>query len=100
MESEKLLQQRIYSRLQEEFTNIQREVHLDKNNIIDFLVEEKTGIEIKLQGTKKQIYYQCERYTGFLSVQNLVLVTNKSITLPSTINGKECYTINLSKAWL
>jgi hypothetical protein len=100
MESEKNLQNQIYLRLAKEIKMIDREVHLDKSNIIDFVADSGVGIEIKLKGSKKEIFFQCERYASFPAIQQLVLVTNKAMTLPATISGKPCYTINLSKSWL
>lgn len=100
MESEKELQVAIHERLKVIFQSIKREVHLDQSNIIDFMVENNIGIEVKLKGSKKDIYYQCERYTKFKEIETLVLITGKSMTLPEKINGKKCVVINLSRAWL
>lgn len=100
LETEKQLQSEIYAELNSKFSSVKREVPLDPKNIIDFIVNENCGLEIKLDGSKKAIYYQCERYTAFQEIDILVLATNKSVTLPAQINGKRCFAINLSKAWL
>jgi hypothetical protein len=100
LESEKQLQNSIHEKMKEKRFSVEREVHLDDKNIVDFIVEDNIAIEVKLQGTKKAMYYQCERYTRFSKVEVLLLITNKAVTLPPTINGKKCYTINLSRSWL
>jgi hypothetical protein len=75
------------------------EYTLDKHNRLDFY---KSGIaiEVKIKGSAKSIYKQIERYSTFEQVKTLVLVTNKPMGFPKTINGKDCFVINLGKAWL
>lgn len=49
---------------------------------------------------QKKIYKQCERYANFDQVKQLVLITNRSMGFPETINNKPCYVINIGRAWL
>lgn len=77
-----------------------REHKLDEQNIPDFFIDGSIAVEVKVKGTAKQIYRQCERYCQFDEVRKLILVTNRSMGFPQQINGKDCYMINLGKAWL
>jgi len=76
-----------------------REVKLDSKNRIDLMVGD-IGIEVKLKGNAKSIYKQCERYCQFERVQNLILVTNRTIGFPPTINNKPCFLVILGRSWL
>lgn len=100
--TEKVLQTEIMELLSDHFKSeeIQREYRLDPVNIIDFLLFENVGIEVKMAGQKKAIYRQCERYCSFPKIQYLILVTSKAIGMPETINGKPILLINISRAWL
>lgn len=79
---------------------VHREFILDHKNTIDFLIGGDCGIEVKIGGAKRTIYKQCERYCSFNRVKSLILVTNRSMGFPEQINGKDCYVLNLGKAWL
>lgn len=76
-----------------------REHRLSDDSIIDFLAI-SIGIEVKIKGTPKEIFKQCQRYCEFEQVQQLLLVTNKQIMLPAELNGKPTRTFNLGLAWL
>lgn len=72
----------------------EREYRLDNKNIVDFFVD-GIAIEVKIKGSKKDIYRQCERYCQFDEVKSLILVTSKSMGFPEEINGKSCYYFSL-----
>lgn len=76
-----------------------REYRLSPNDVIDFFLL-GVGIEVKIKGSRRQIYEQCKRYCQFSRVECLILVTNRTMGLPKEINGKHCYVVNLGKAWL
>ncbi len=97
--NEKKMQAQIEDRFKDQQISYRREVELDKGSIIDFLVED-IGIEIKINGSAKAIYRQCERYCQFDEVKTLLLLTNKIMRLPKKINNKSTYVINLGTAWL
>ncbi len=81
----------------------EREYWLDKegNNIPDFFSEtEGIAVEVKIKGQRTAIYKQLQRYCSFDQVKIMVLVTARSMGLPTEISGKPCYYINLSKAFL
>ncbi|HEY4288253.1 MAG TPA: hypothetical protein VGN00_14210 [Puia sp.] len=79
---------------------LSREFVLDRNNIIDFFVDPGIGIEVKIKGSKRDIFRQCTRYCQFDIVKSLILITNLSMGFPEQINGKDCYVIKLGTAWL
>lgn len=99
---EKKLQGLMWKKFQESTIGhmIKREYRFDEKSIIDFLVLERVGIEVKIKGTQKGIYRQLKRYAKFEQVDAIILVTARPMGLPDKIEGKPCYYFNLSKAWL
>ena len=96
---EKETQAAIEAKFAENGVPYSREHRLDEKNIPDFFVD-GIAIEVKIKGNAKTIYRQCERYCQFEEVRKLILVTNRSMGFPKQINNKDCYFINLGKAWL
>lgn len=80
-------------------TTYLREHRFDEKNVVDFFVC-NIAIEVKIKGSRREIFRQCERYCQFEEVQKLILITNRSMGFPEEINGKSCYLLNLGKAWL
>lgn len=76
-----------------------REVDLGDRNIIDFMVG-KVGIEVKIGGSKRAIYKQCERYCETGKLSDLILATNVAIGFPPQLAGVPCYIVSLGRAWL
>jgi hypothetical protein len=72
---------------------------LDTENIIDFF-HAGIGIEVKIKGSRKEIYRQCVRYCDFVGLHTLILLTNRAMGLPAKINNTDCLVINLGLAWL
>jgi hypothetical protein len=99
LHQEKELQAGIEQLLIQKSIEYTREVPLSKGSIIDFMVG-NIGIEVKIKSAPKSIYYQCVRYCQFQEVNSIILLTNKIIKLPSTINKKPTRVINLGEAWL
>ncbi len=97
--SEKELQAEIEKLFIQSGIKYEREYRLDANNIPDFFID-GVAIEVKIKGSKKAIYKQCERYCGFDQTKALLLVTSRSMGFPQQINGKDCYYYSLSKNWL
>lgn len=77
----------------------QKELSLDKKNRLDFFVFDH-AVEVKIKAPAQHIYRQCVRYAAFDQVKGIVLITAKSMGFPPQINGKNCYVINLGRAWL
>ncbi len=97
--SEKELQAAIEKLFTEKGLAHEREYRLDANNIPDFFIN-GVAIEVKIKGTKKAIYKQCERYCNFDQTKALLLITSTSMGFPQQINDKDCYYYSLSKNWL
>lgn len=102
LDDEKRLQELMYEVLRIAFPKKQviREYRLDKENRIDLYVS-GVGIEVKIKGgTKRSIFKQCTRYCEFNDIESLILVTGILTGFPEQIHGKDCYVLNLSRAWL
>lgn len=97
--NEKVVQAEINELLTGKFEFV-REKKLAHDSIIDFFISGEIGIEVKIEGGKKKIYRQCERYCGFAEIKGLILVTARTMNLPKWISGKPCIIINISHAWL
>jgi hypothetical protein len=98
-------EKRLQIELAEAFTDygisFSREVRLDQNNIVDFMID-GLAIEIKIRTkvSAMQIYRQLERYCALPEVEALLLMTSKSMSLPDAINGKPVYVLSLSRTQL
>lgn len=78
-----------------------REFYLSEHDIPDFyFCRNQVAVEIKIKGSARGIYSQCVRYCESDKVQSLLLVTNKAMGFPKTINNKPCYVLNIGKSWL
>ncbi len=77
-----------------------REYHLDEKNIPDFFLESGLAIEVKIKGSRKHIYKQCDRYLQFDQVKALLLITSRAMSLPEEVNGKRCFVYQLGMSWL
>ncbi len=101
MNNEKNTQQQLHQVLTAKGFDFVREYYLDKNNIPDlFNAAAGIAIEVKIKGQKSAIFKQLLRYSRFEQVKILVLCSNKSLGLPTLINGKPAYYIHLGKAYL
>jgi hypothetical protein len=58
------------------------------------------GMEVKIKGSKREMYRQCERYCLHERVSALILATNVATGMPATINGKPVFVALLSRGWL
>lgn len=99
LKSEKVLQ----AALSEQFTasgiEHEREVRLSSADIVDFMFGD-IAAEVKIAGSKREIFFQLERYAEHDRVSGLILITNVPMGLPAAIKGKPAYLFNLSRAWL
>lgn len=102
LQNEKKTQAEIAVFLQDCFPGLlmDREFGLDPHNVIDFLLDNRIGMEVKIKGQKREIFRQCERYCDFELIEILILVTNLSMGFPPEINGRSCYVLKLGNAWL
>jgi len=99
--NEKDVQAQLEQKLIEKKYEFERECILDedKKNIPDFMVG-NICIEVKIKGGALDIFRQLQRYTGFDRVETIILLTNRNIVLPSKINDKNAYQINIGAGWL
>lgn len=100
LNDEKKLQAEISEILQANNIPHRREVSLSKKDIIDFLFEDGTGLEIKIKGQRFSIYRQLKRYAESKEVSEIILATAISMGLPSSIEGKPARVFSLSRAHL
>jgi hypothetical protein len=102
MSDEKQLQAQIMSILGAApgFPFFVREYTLTGAGIIDFLITGGVGIEVKIKGSPMAIHRQLKRYAKHSEVNEIILVTSKTMTLPEYIEGKPANFIQLSKSWL
>lgn len=81
--------------------NIQyiRECKLGPRNRVDFFID---GIVIEVKKSKpnsRHVIEQLERYASFKQVTAIILVIEKNLDIPKTINGKPCVSFGLNKQW-
>jgi len=100
LSDEKRLQAGLADALRAEGIGFEREVRLETNDVVDFMVGD-IAVECKLRGQgKMDIYRQLVRYARHAKVKTLVLATNVSMGLPDNIKGKPLYYASLSRGWL
>ena len=106
LQDEKVLQTQMAALFTKNGISYRREFSLNQRNTIDFMIDDpqlhpgSIGVEVKIKGSKKAIYRQCERYCAFPEISALILVTNKSIGFPESLEQKPCFVANLGVAWL
>ncbi|MNW55033.1 hypothetical protein D3C74_326700 [compost metagenome] len=94
------LHELIEQQLTAEGISFQHEVPLAPRNRIDFLTSDGIGIEAKKgKPNERRVYEQLERYAGIDDVKGLILVIERYMDLPETINGKPVVSIGLRKLW-
>jgi hypothetical protein len=77
-----------------------REVDLGDGDVIDFMLPDGVGLEVKLKESKRAIYRQCARYCAHPQVRQLILVSATAMGFPETIADKPCYVVSLGTGWL
>lgn len=100
LSDEKILQAEMARVFAEAGLPYAREVTLGEGDIVDFMVGETTAVEVKIKGSKRAIFRQCERYCGHDRVAELVLATNVPMSLPPEICGKPVAVSLLGFGWL
>lgn len=87
--SEDDLQRGIQAVLLKENYAFEREMRLDDQSRLDFLVDGEIAIETKIGGSAAQLMRQVSRYAQHESVKSILVVTNRaSHMLPQSFNGK------------
>lgn len=77
----------------------QHEYRLSSDSRIDFL-SGNIGIEVKKSTVKdKNLLKQLKKYSESDKISKIILVTTKSVNIPSIINNKQIYIVNLYRNW-
>lgn len=77
----------------------QHEYRLSSDSRIDFL-SGNIGIEVKKSTVKdKNLLKQLKKYSESDKISKIILVTTKSVNIPSFINNKQIYIVNLYRNW-
>lgn len=77
----------------------EREDRLSAEDVVDFTIG-AIAAEIKIKGSRRNIYAQVERYAKHDRIKELILITNVATGFPPEVNGKPVYVLNLAKAWM
>ncbi len=93
-------QDQIEGALKSDGINFDREVRLSGEDRIDFLCESGVGIEVKLKGQARAIFRQIQRYAASSRVQQIMLVTNRTMGMPKTVCGKRVVVMSLGRTLL
>jgi hypothetical protein len=74
----------------------EREVHLAKGDIIDFMVGD-VGVEVKIDGGLSEVTRQLHRYAQSPRVAHLFLLTTRMrhLNVPRELNGKRINVVHL-----
>lgn len=99
LSNEKLLQAAIQEEFDAHGVEHSREHRLSAADIPDFLIG-RIVVEVKIKGSKRDIYAQVKRYADHDVVDELILATNVPTGMPTEINGKPVHVFNLARAWL
>lgn len=75
----------------------EREHRFSARDVVDFWCP-PVAVEVKLQGRKRAIYRQCERYCAHEAVEALILATAFPLSLERL--SKPARVVHLGRAWL
>ena len=100
LSGEKAVQEKLSATLEAAGIRHRRELEIAPGDIVDFMIEGGTVIEMKIKAPKRAIYRQCARYCAHPQVTALVLATATAIGFPPEIEGKPCYVASLGRGWL
>lgn len=72
-----------------------REVRLDDDSRIDFLVSEGIGIEVKMNGSLAALTRQVARYAAHPTISTVIVVTTRHALsrFPPTLSGKPIHVV-------
>ncbi len=101
--NEKDLQEGIEAALMQAAIPFEREKILGSGHgTIDFLVDGRIGVEIKIKGSPSGVARQLVRYVECDAVTELVLITGRMLLgrLPAVLRGKKLTVVNLWETFL
>lgn len=99
LDFEKDTQAQIEKVLKNDGISYSREHRLSNRDQPDFMIGD-IAIEVKIKGSPSDILRQCKRYCAYPEVKSIILMTNKALGFPKQLIGKDCYVIDMGKAWL
>ena len=90
---EKALQSDLARLFVEHSIKFDREVRLDDENIVDFMLEEGLAVECKIKGGTTKLIRQLARYASHEKVKSILVITNmnKLAALPEVICSKKIF---------
>jgi hypothetical protein len=92
--NEKELQDEIGRMLDSDRVQYVREMHVGKNNILDFLlVASRSALEIKTKGAEMAILRQLKRYADLAMIDEVILVCPRPFRLPASLSGKPLHVV-------
>lgn len=100
--SEERLQAGVRLALERASIPFEEQVVLGPKDRIDFLVAEHIGVELKIKGSRNDVWRQLERYAASARVEEIILATTLHrhvLTLPPSIGGKAITYARL-ESWL
>lgn len=102
MTSEREAQEAVWALLVGAGVGLEREVRLSSQSRIDFLLDDGTGIEVKvkLAAGRRAYLRQLERYASHDRVQSLILLTGVATGMPASIGAKPVHVVSMGRAWL
>lgn len=100
VQDEKETQNQIQNILEQHDIQFRREWKIGIGDIPDFFTGSGIVIEVKIKGRATDILKQCLRYSLYDAAKAIILVTNKLHGMPSELNKRPVYVINIGKAWL
>ncbi len=79
----------------------EREYMLGPHNRVDFMTfKDCIAVEVKKgKPNKAGVIKQLLRYAEFDLVNGIILVVEKNMDVPKTLNGKPCVSLGLNKLW-
>lgn len=91
--SEKELQAALATVFEQDAAVYEREYHLGRQSIVDFMFPDGLAVEVKIKGSRNNLIRQLHRYAGFDEVTAILLITTKAtfLTMPDEISGKPIY---------
>jgi len=78
----------------------EKEFKLGSGSRVDYMVNQGIAVEIKKgKPNRTNVIKQLTRYAAFDRVKMLVLVVERNMDVPETIEDKPCVSVGLNKNW-
>lgn len=97
---EKLLQEDIEALFRENNVDFKREYVLGPGERVDFLVDGRIAVELKIKFPPRKTLRQIQRYATYDIVESIMLVSASAVSMPAMWNEKPVYVINLGAGYL